>query len=254
MSGPPGGQQGQSTIADAEPSGPGTEMEMYCNLSAMGKENAAAVQLSRYIKDRVPARSALRKSLAPGAEDGMKSLLSNFNALQETMAHFNQDSSRRRESLTGKEGATGIEKDNPPVAQKASTLASNPAANASAPAPTGLQHRPPLNRPPLPLPPAPARAMQCETSQDQGMDLDDSQQGTDAASSTHTMVCIPAAIASTKHGKAAIDLFLDPLLTKALHDILNRRLQRTKDGATDKTRIQELAGKLKQANGYLDQA
>lgn len=238
------GQQQYAQSIDAEPTD--AELAQLTDASALqGKENAGGFQLSRYVKGRVPARSALRKSLAPGADEGMQSLLSNFNALQESVAQFNQESQRRQDSIAGREAG----KHNAACMRQPcpSNTAQAPACTAGT---AGLQAHSVTaaaagsSAPPAPMPRAAAAAAACEASQDQAMDLDDSQQGPEVASQTQPLVTIPAALASSKHGKAASDLFLDPLLTKALYDILNRRLQRTKDGATDKTRIQELAGRL----------
>ncbi len=41
----------------------------------------------------------------------------------------------------------------------------------------------------------------------------------------------------------AAEVYEDPELVKLCDDGLNRQLQRTKDGATEQSRIQELAGK-----------
>lgn len=54
----------------------------------------------------------------------------------------------------------------------------------------------------------------------------------------------PINVPSTSRAwKAAVDVFQDPELTALCEDGLSKQLQRTKDGATEQSRIQELAGR-----------
>lgn len=63
------------------------------------------------------------------------------------------------------------------------------------------------------------------------------------SSSREHIVSLPAgAPSSSKVVKLASEIFEDQGLKKLVTDVLHKQLQRTKDGATDKSRIHELAG------------
>ncbi len=56
-------------------------------------------------------------------------------------------------------------------------------------------------------------------------------------------VCVCVSVCVTQALQAARQTFLDPELTTLCDEGLHKQLQRTKDGATEASRIQELAGK-----------
>eukprot|EP00798_Chlamydomonas_sp_ICE-L_P013863 gene13863-19786_t len=64
-------------------------------------------------------------------------------------------------------------------------------------------------------------------------------------SSSDSLFQFPAAVPGSKAWKAANEVFEDVELEKLCDDGLHKRLQRTRDGATEASRIQELAGLVK---------
>ena len=71
-------------------------------------------------------------------------------------------------------------------------------------------------------------------------------QDDEAAASKEYIVQMPAAAASSKVVKTALEMYEEAGLKQLVMDGLHKQLQRTKDGATEKSRIQELAGRAEQ--------
>ncbi|KAG2494752.1 hypothetical protein HYH03_006997 [Edaphochlamys debaryana] len=218
--------------------GVGSSQEPGC--SKENQADALGAVKSEYVKDRQPARGILRK-----ADDGSwEKLQSKFSSLEGELLTFSSQTQSRRDSLTARGSAQG-----PLLPAQASSQHPLPTAASQPSAPSWLP--PPRAVPPLPpaLPPQPeplpttSALYNADTS---GSQDDDGCTGGLGQHSKDSFITIPAgAVGNSKVAKAAADTFEDPSFQKMVAEGLHKQLQRTKDGATDKSRIQELAELVK---------
>ncbi|GIL47931.1 hypothetical protein Vafri_4549 [Volvox africanus] len=220
-----------------------------------GKENSfpdegGATGKSEYIKDRQPGRSILRKAEGPG----LQALQSKFSILQDDVLSFNANKPSRRDSLSSRGGIPA-----PLQLLSQQATATVPAGEASAglrPAEISAAQTQPTEtadttwRPPQigcggELPALPQQHKTFAPSQDPpGLRDDDRSIGPPV--SKEGLIKMPAGnLANTKAAKAAHDAFEEPAFLQSCTEGLTWQLQRTKDGATDKSRIQELAELVK---------
>lgn len=215
------------------------------NQQPPNKENSAADAFvkSEFIKDRQPTRGILRK-----ADDASwEKLQSKFSSLEGEMLNFSTQTQARRESLT-RVGAPGAlqQSTGPSAAPAPLGLAGSVATRGTAAADTlaapwqmscraaggaEQQHLPSSAQPTSSAPP------DSGSSQD-----DDGCTGSLICSKERFVTIPPGAAATSKIAKAAVETFEEPGLQKLVDEGLHKQLQRTKDGATEKSRIHELAG------------
>ncbi|GIL75026.1 hypothetical protein Vretimale_2510 [Volvox reticuliferus] len=217
-----------------------------------GKENnfsddGGVAGKSEYIKDRQPGRSILRKAEGPG----LQTLQSKFSILQDDVISFNANKSSRRDSLSGR---GGIPVPSQPPSQQATVPAPAGAAsaglrsaesNATQARPTETAEAPWR---PLQIGAEPALPQQHKSvapAQDPSGSRDDDR-SLGPPASKEGLIRMPAGnLANTKAAKAAQEAFEEPAFLQSCTEGLTWQLQRTKDGATDKSRIQELAELVK---------
>ncbi|PNW85905.1 hypothetical protein CHLRE_03g200600v5 [Chlamydomonas reinhardtii] len=218
------------------------------NQQPPNKENSAADAFvkSEFIKDRQPTRGILRK-----ADDASwEKLQSKFSSLEGEMLNFSTQTQARRESLT-RVGAPGAlqQSTGPSAAPAPLGLAGSVATRGTAAADTlaapwqmscraaggaEQQHLPSSAQPTSSAPP------DSGSSQD-----DDGCTGSLICSKERFVTIPPGAAATSKIAKAAVETFEEPGLQKLVDEGLHKQLQRTKDGATEKSRIHELAELVK---------
>ncbi|KAG2436806.1 hypothetical protein HXX76_006329 [Chlamydomonas incerta] len=219
---------------------------------ALNKENSSvdAFVKSEFIKDRQPTRGILRK-----ADDASwEKLQSKFSSLEGEMLNFSTQTQVRRESLTrvGAPGAlsqpTGPSAAPPPPVGLAGSvsLRGTAAANTLA-APWLASHRtqPTDGNAEQQQPPSLAQPTNSALPDSGGSQDDDGCTGSLISSKERFVTIPPGAAATSKIAKAAIDTFEEPGLQKLVDEGLHKQLQRTKDGATEKSRIHELAELVK---------
>lgn len=204
-------------------------------ISALQRAKASrATELHDFQANRVPAKSALRKSLAGGWGGGgggagggggggpnedMAKLMEKFGTLEGQMQQFSTQTQARRDSLTCRS-----ERYQPDA---------GPAAAAQAGAPPQESHGQQQQQP-CSARAAPLDAAVVAASQD-----DD---GATPPGAKEYIVRLPAGAAASKFMQSAAEVFEEAGVRKLVMDGLYKQLKRTKDGATEKSRIQELAG------------
>lgn len=219
-----------------------------------GKENSAIAQRSAFVtsefnSERQPGRGILRKVYGPGLD----ALRNKFCTLQEDVMHFSASVPKRRESLIGRgglpsgsqqpvqhatpsEAATSV----PGSSLQTSTWqhsAVEPRPGVSAVRPAGEAD--PVQRGALGFQPQHHPSTHCQDT----FTLPDDDGGLGPPTCIKGLVKLPVGtMASTKVVQAAQETYEDEAFKQLCTEGLNKRLQRTKDGATAKSRIHELAG------------
>ncbi|PNH05811.1 Kinesin-2 [Tetrabaena socialis] len=181
---------------------------------------------SEYVASKLPAKSSLRKADDP--------LWSKFSSLQDELLNFSTQTQARRDSLTERAGSL-----NPVLLPLPLLAAAQRPTDPSAAPPWASVHRT--------LPESKQQStLGADAASSQEDDGCTTNLGSHTSGSKEKLIIIPAgATASSKIAKAAVEAFDEPGLQKLWHEGLHKQLQRTKDGATDKSRIHELAELVK---------
>ncbi|KAG2444103.1 hypothetical protein HYH02_009045 [Chlamydomonas schloesseri] len=165
------------------------------------------------------------------------------------MLNFSTQTQARRESLT-RTGAPGPLPQ--PTAPAPTGLAGSASLRSTATAdtlvaPWLVSHRvqPASGGPEQHQPPSSSQPTTSALPDSGGSQDDDGCTGSLISSKERFVTIPPGAAATSKIAKAAVETFEEPGLQKLVEEGLHKQLQRTKDGATEKSRIHELAELVK---------